>query len=344
MLTRNCTRPHNSCTVGRHKQRGFFTLKGVVKNFPFKKFQTIVLKRSLCPLRWLLLTFFWRQTPWIQWFGSFKLGSYPRPPITSLLSLVLVNSKPDRSERPPFMNTVYVSVFLRSRCCVRMLSAVKLQRISSLVIVFFILLRKPTWCLSLRSEQLLHNYKRWPACETLFGCLTFSSPLNRDVPYCIELKLRSTCIRFVLFCLVLCCVFVVRWPQETPSHSCGRFSKTVSYLRSSFQGWAVTRDIYVSEVKGRIFSFCYSIGNSIFKRILVLWPHFFQLILEWIFPLWSNKTVILSVSELFNGVRTRIDLQHDSQMSAEGSLIKVLQDFSVSLTYPYLWIQFTCFC
>ena len=191
-----------------------------------------------------------------------------------------------------------------------MLSAVKLQRISSLISVFFIRLRKPTWCLS------------------------------RDVPCCIELKLRSKFICFVLFCLVLCGVFVVRWPQETSNHSCGRFPKTVF----CFQGWAVTRDIYVSEVKGRIFSFCYSIGNSISKRILVLWPHFFQLILERIFTLWSNKTVILSVSELLNGARTRIDLQHNNLMSAEGSLIKVLQDFSVSLTYPYLWIHFTCFC
>lgn len=150
----------------------------------------------------------------------------------------------------------------------------------------------------------------------------------------------SKFICFVSFCLVLCGVFVVRWPQETSNHSCGRFPKTVF----CFQGWAVTRDIYVSEVKGRIFSFCYSIGNSISKRILVLWPHFFQLILERIFTLWSNKTVILSVSELLNGARTRIDLQHNNLMSAEGSLIKVLQDFSVSLPYPYLWIHFTCFC
>ena len=50
-IVRNCTKPHNSFTVGRHKQHGFFTLKGVMKSFPFKKFQTIVLKRSLCPLR-----------------------------------------------------------------------------------------------------------------------------------------------------------------------------------------------------------------------------------------------------------------------------------------------------
>ena len=148
----------------------------------------------------------------------------------------------------------------------------------------------------------------------------------------------SKFICFVSFCLVLCGVFVVRWPQETSNHSCGRFPKTVF----CFQGWAVTRDIYVSEVKGRIFSFGYSRKFSF--RILVLWPRFFLLILERIFTLWSNKTVILSVSELLNGARTRIDLQHNNLMSAEGSLIKVLQDFSVSLPYPYLWIHFTCFC
>ena len=110
-IVRNCTKPHNSFTVGRHKQHGFFTLKGVMKSFPFKKFQTIVLKRSLCPLRWLLLTFLWRQTPWVQWFGGFKLGSYPRPPSTVKASFSWI-----RNQAVPSGRHLWIRCMVLSSC------------------------------------------------------------------------------------------------------------------------------------------------------------------------------------------------------------------------------------
>ena len=56
-IVRNSTRPHNSCTVGRHKHCGSQVYVQGSHKEPFKKFQTIVLTRSLCPLRLLLTSF-----------------------------------------------------------------------------------------------------------------------------------------------------------------------------------------------------------------------------------------------------------------------------------------------
>lgn len=85
-----------------------------------------------------------------------------------------------------------------------------------------------TTCLQLKILSCL----RKEACVTR---LTLSIParssrLNHDVPCCIEPELRSTCIRLMLIFVVLSCLWVVRWPQETSYRGCGWFSKTISFF------------------------------------------------------------------------------------------------------------------